>query len=95
MVAGSLMYLVNSASTMASTVSQGSGAGSAAQPRSIIEPSDSGGSGSRPRAGSGFPAGTAVRFEPGVDKDVELVPLKGSRVVPGLRLPAPGSLDGE
>ena len=39
------------------------------------------------------PAGTAVRFEPGVDKDVELVPLKGSRVVPGLTLPAPGALD--
>jgi urease beta subunit len=41
------------------------------------------------------PAGTAVRFEPGVDKDVELVPLKGSRVVPGLRMPAPGALDPE
>ena len=39
------------------------------------------------------PAGTAVRFEPGVDKDVDLVPLKGSRVVPGLTLPAPGALD--
>lgn len=43
-------------------VSHGSGAGSEAQPRSIIEPSDSGGSGSRPRAGSGFPAGTAVQL---------------------------------
>jgi urease subunit beta len=40
-----------------------------------------------------IPAGTAVRFEPGVDRDVELVPLKGARVVPGLTLPAPGSLD--
>jgi len=40
-----------------------------------------------------IPAGTAVRFEPGVDRDVELVPLKGSRVVPGLSIPAPGPLD--
>ena len=32
------------------------------------------------------PAGTAVRFEPGVTKDVDLVPLAGRRVVPGLRL---------
>ncbi|MFI7585448.1 urease subunit beta [Spongisporangium articulatum] len=38
-------------------------------------------------------AGTAVRFEPGVDRDVELVPLKGARVVPGLSIPAPGELD--
>jgi urease subunit beta len=34
----------------------------------------------------GIPAGTAVRFEPGVEREVELVPLAGSRVVPGLRL---------
>ncbi len=39
------------------------------------------------------PAGTAVRFEPGVEKDVDLVPFTGSRVVPGLTLPAPGALD--
>jgi urease subunit beta len=32
------------------------------------------------------PAGTAVRFEPGVTRDVDLVPLAGLRVVPGLRL---------
>ena len=32
------------------------------------------------------PAGTAVRFEPGVDKTVELVELGGRRTVPGLRL---------
>ncbi|MFI6326184.1 urease subunit beta [Nonomuraea sp. NPDC050556] len=32
------------------------------------------------------PAGTAVRFEPGVERDVTLVPLGGARVVPGLRL---------
>lgn len=40
-----------------------------------------------------IPAGTAVRFEPGVDRDVELVPLKGTRVVPGLSIPAPGKLE--
>jgi urease subunit beta len=32
------------------------------------------------------PAGTAVRFEPGVTKDVDLVPLAGRRLVPGLTL---------
>jgi urease beta subunit len=31
------------------------------------------------------PAGTSVRFEPGVEKDVDLVALGGSRTVPGLR----------
>ena len=40
--------------------------------------------------GSGFrldvPAGTSVRFEPGVEKDVTLVALAGEREVPGLRL---------
>jgi len=40
-----------------------------------------------------IPAGTAVRFEPGVDREVTLVPLKGARVVPGLTLPAPDALD--
>ena len=34
----------------------------------------------------GVPAGTAVRFEPGGEREVELVPLGGARVVPGLRL---------
>lgn len=34
------------------------------------------------------PAGTAVRFEPGVEKTVELVELGGAQVVPGLRLPS-------
>ena len=29
------------------------------------------------------PAGTAVRFEPGVEREVALVPLAGRRVVPG------------
>jgi urease subunit beta len=32
------------------------------------------------------PAGTSVRFEPGVELDVELVELAGRRHVPGLRL---------
>ncbi|WP_019631034.1 urease subunit beta [Actinomadura atramentaria] len=31
------------------------------------------------------PAGTAVRFEPGMTAEVSLVPLAGRRVVPGLR----------
>jgi urease subunit beta len=31
-------------------------------------------------------AGTAVRFEPGIEREVSLVPLAGARVVPGLRL---------
>ena len=31
------------------------------------------------------PAGTSVRFEPGMPRDVDLVPLAGRRVVPGLR----------
>ena len=31
------------------------------------------------------PAGTSVRFEPGVERAVSLVPLAGRRVVPGLR----------
>jgi urease beta subunit len=38
-------------------------------------------------------AGTAVRFEPGVDREVTLVPIRGTRVVPGLSLPSPGVLD--
>ena len=40
------------------------------------------------------PAGTSVRFEPGIDRDVEVVPLAGTRVVPGLRGRAGGRLDG-
>ena len=39
------------------------------------------------------PAGTAVRFEPGIDRQVDLVPLAGARVVPGLRGEAGGPLD--
>ena len=38
-------------------------------------------------------AGTAVRFEPGVAREVALVPLGGTRHVPGLRLEFAGSLD--
>jgi urease subunit gamma/beta len=32
-----------------------------------------------------IPAGTSVRFEPGVEREVDLVPLAGNRIVPGLR----------
>jgi len=32
------------------------------------------------------PAGTAVRFEPGVEREVTLVPLAGRRTVPGLQI---------
>ena len=32
------------------------------------------------------PAGTAVRFEPGVEREVSLVPLAGRGVVPGLQI---------
>jgi urease subunit beta len=38
-------------------------------------------------------AGTAVRFEPGVTREVVLVPLGGNRVVPGLRAEVAGPLD--
>ncbi|MFI5508178.1 urease subunit beta [Mycobacterium sp. NPDC051804] len=40
-----------------------------------------------------IPAGTAVRFEPGVAQRVSLVPLGGSREVYGLSLQPPGRLD--
>ncbi|MDO9356761.1 MAG: urease subunit beta [Solirubrobacteraceae bacterium] len=39
------------------------------------------------------PAGTAVRFEPGIEREVDLVPIAGRRVVPGLRGLTGGSLD--
>ncbi|MFD5712504.1 urease subunit beta [Streptomyces pharetrae] len=38
-------------------------------------------------------AGTAVRFEPGIPVDVELVPIAGARIVPGLRGETGGALD--
>ena len=40
-----------------------------------------------------IPAGTAVRFEPGVAQHVSLVPLRGTREVHGLSLDPPGRLD--
>ncbi|MET9494268.1 urease subunit beta [Streptomyces sp. NPDC006552] len=40
-----------------------------------------------------IPAGTAVRFEPGVPVEVELIPLAGHRIVPGLRGETGGPLD--
>jgi urease beta subunit len=39
-----------------------------------------------------IPAGTSVRFEPGIEREVGLVALGGARLVPGLQLwdgPAP------
>jgi urease subunit beta len=39
------------------------------------------------------PAGTSVRFEPGVPREVTLVPLAGRRIVPGLRGGCGGRLD--
>ncbi|MER7820383.1 urease subunit beta [Streptomyces sp. NPDC096153] len=38
-------------------------------------------------------AGTAVRFEPGIPVEVELVPIAGLRVVAGLRGETAGPLD--
>jgi len=38
------------------------------------------------------PAGTAIRFEPGIDREIDLVPLAGRRVVLGLRGECGGSL---
>jgi urease beta subunit len=41
-------------------------------------------------ASAGFrldiPAGTSVRFEPGIEREVRLVALGGARAVPGLRI---------
>lgn len=42
-----------------------------------------------------IPAGTAVRFEPGIAADVDVVPFVGARVVPGLRGEVGGALDEE
>ena len=41
-----------------------------------------------------IPAGTAVRFEPGVEREVQLVRIGGARLIPGLRPEAAGYLDG-
>jgi urease subunit beta len=40
-----------------------------------------------------IPAGTAVRFEPGVGQRISLVPLHGRREVHGISLDPPGRLD--
>ena len=40
------------------------------------------------------PAGTCVRFEPGIGRDVELVPFGGARVAAGFRGEVAGPLDG-
>ena len=40
-----------------------------------------------------IPAGTAMRFEPGIDRVVELVPIGGRRVIAGLRGQVAGPLD--
>ena len=40
-----------------------------------------------------IPAGTSVRFEPGINRLVELVPLAGDRVVLGLRGLVAGPLE--
>jgi urease subunit beta len=42
-----------------------------------------------------IPAGTAVRFEPGIPVEVALVPLRGRRVVAGLRGETGGPLDAD
>lgn len=40
-----------------------------------------------------IPAGTAVRFEPGIELEVSLVLVLGTRTVPGLRVEYAGRLD--
>ncbi|WP_051772680.1 urease subunit beta [Saccharothrix sp. NRRL B-16314] len=40
-----------------------------------------------------IPAGTAVRFEPNVKREVRLVPIGGRRVIAGLRWEFAGGLD--
>jgi urease subunit beta len=40
-----------------------------------------------------IPAGTSVRFEPGIERSVTLVALAGNRIVPGLRGEVAGPLD--
>lgn len=41
-----------------------------------------------------IPAGTAVRFEPGLPQRVSLVPIGGTREVYGISTTPPGRLDG-
>jgi urease subunit beta len=40
-----------------------------------------------------IPAGTSVRFEPGIEREVTLVALAGARIVAGLRGEVAGPLD--
>jgi urease subunit beta len=40
-----------------------------------------------------IPAGTSVRFEPGIEREVELVAYAGARVVAGFRGEVAGPLD--
>jgi urease subunit beta len=40
-----------------------------------------------------IPAGTAVRFEPGIPAEIELIPIGGRREVAGLRGETGGPLD--
>jgi urease subunit beta len=40
-----------------------------------------------------IPAGTAVRFEPGLPQRISLVPLGGTREVHGISMNPPGHLD--
>ena len=40
-----------------------------------------------------IPAGTSVRFEPGIERVVRLIPLGGARIVAGLRGETGGPLD--
>ncbi len=42
-----------------------------------------------------IPAGTAVRFEPGDDREITLVPLAGTREVYGFNAKIEGALDGK
>jgi urease subunit beta len=39
------------------------------------------------------PAGTSVRFEPGMDREVELVPFAGARYIAGFRGEVGGPVD--
>ncbi|MCL2430110.1 MAG: urease subunit beta [Alphaproteobacteria bacterium] len=40
-----------------------------------------------------IPAGTAVRFEPGQEREITLIPYRGRRIVQGFRGEIMGSLD--
>jgi urease subunit beta len=41
-----------------------------------------------------IPSGTAVRFEPGQERDVNLIPYQGGRVVYGFKARVSGPLEG-